>query len=765
MVDSKQNVKVSPTDQMVYYLKQHSVILSQISQQISSIAPQASIPSTPYPPYPPFNPLASDVRINAFWFMALAFSLSAALLAIFVQKWVRVYKHILQQYSDPLKSARLRQYLYEGSKGWYMPIVADAVPSLLHLALFLFFVGLVDTTLNINTTIGLSTTVPIGICGLLYILTTLAPIIYPQSPYQNSFSRLIWYAIQKLCGRRFKDRDGKSKSVSTNMARGQMQLSMEATKGRKGRDKRAIQWLLENLTEDAEIESFAMSIPGSFNGDWSLDVWTELSELKEDDISVVARPSLRSRAIPNVLSLIPRWFRTCTTSRSFSNVMIHQPRHPTDTTSIHERRTIYELCRRISHLFDTCNNRAVFTGEDLWRRRARACVEATASLVCHANADLCWFGDILQTLGDIGSFEEVHNLSLAGRDQTFVVRWTCLSIMAIRTILSRNVLFKEHARMAVDSFGQLRVRDRTDEAAEEDAQKIDKLLEDHWELRWELDGAMGPLLNEKISSTAHKMLELYGGKAFLDSVDSETVKLNKTIDILSQRITRQIPGVHFDFPDKEPFLRQTLDLFSDPSKLRFTSCRQFFDKFFDFLKRIDSYRGDDSPNVRNELEQVVKKLFWPKNLLQRKLWSFQDLRDGGGLGFAVELFLLALKQLLSTSPSQESYSDLYIKSFRAITSDRRRYKHSLGTQKILLDAVASDQGFFRTFNYPDNITEEIWVLLGDILEGQTGPHIHTAVQQLTDHQREDGHRYGAKATAVISQLRVSCLQRESIPTG
>ncbi|KAH9998669.1 hypothetical protein BJV77DRAFT_940547, partial [Russula vinacea] len=173
VVDSKQNVKVSPTDQMVYYLKQHSVILSQISQQISSVAPQASIPSTPYPPYPPFNPLASDVRINAFWFMALAFSLSAALLAILVQKWVRVYKHILQQYSDPLKSARLRQYLYEGSKGWYMPIVADAVPSLLHLALFLFFVGLVDTTLNINTTIGLSTTVPIGICGLLYILTTL----------------------------------------------------------------------------------------------------------------------------------------------------------------------------------------------------------------------------------------------------------------------------------------------------------------------------------------------------------------------------------------------------------------------------------------------------------------------------------------------------------------------------------------------------------------------------------------------------------------
>ena len=196
---------------MVYYLKQHSAILSQISQQISSITPQASISSTPYPPYPPFNPSASDVRINAFWFMALAFSLFAALLAILVQKWVRVYMHIFQRYNDPLKSARLRQYLYEGSKAWRMPIIADAVPSLLHLSLFLFFVGLVDTTLNINTTIGLSTTVPIGMCGLLYIFTTLAPIIYPSSPYQNSFSRFIWYVIQKSRGRRFKDRDGESK--------------------------------------------------------------------------------------------------------------------------------------------------------------------------------------------------------------------------------------------------------------------------------------------------------------------------------------------------------------------------------------------------------------------------------------------------------------------------------------------------------------------------------------------------------------------------
>jgi hypothetical protein len=152
----------------------------------------------PPPPYPIFNPPTADIRINAFWFMALCFSLSAALLAILIQQWVRDYIHIFQRYSDPLKSARIRQYLHEGSERWCMPTAVEAVAGLLRLSLFLFFVGLADDTLNINTTIGLSTTVPIGFCGLLYIFTIFAPVIYPQTPYQNSFSTLNWSVNQKF---------------------------------------------------------------------------------------------------------------------------------------------------------------------------------------------------------------------------------------------------------------------------------------------------------------------------------------------------------------------------------------------------------------------------------------------------------------------------------------------------------------------------------------------------------------------------------------
>jgi hypothetical protein len=590
-----------------------------------------------------------------------------------------------------------------------MPVVAEAVPGLLHVSLFLFFAGLADSTLNVNTTIGVTTTVPIGVCGLLYIFTTLAPVIYPQSPYQTSFSSVIWHGFQTLHGRRFMDLDGESKSVSTNMAQGQMQLSMEKTKERKERDKRAIVWLLENLTEDAEIESFAMSLPGY------LQMWTES---KEDVLPVVAQqPS--------------------------TNATVHRPAlEPTNThrpitTSIRERNTTRDFCCRIGYFFNTCKNRAVFASDEQWRRRAHACFEAMALLVSNSGAEVSWFGDILQVLRDVGSFEGMYNLSLVGKDEAFAVRWTCLSIIAIRPTLKGPTLTFIY-------YGDYLAQDKK-------AREADEILEH----RWGAERVSG--LSSRIPLAADIIQELEVEYGIRRAIRLSTVIPDEAIYKVTQRITHQLPGLDFDLPDSEPFARQTLDLFRDPAKLRFICCRQPLGNFVDYLKRIDAYQ-DNSPNSEYE-KQVIEKVIWPKHILQRRLWSLDDYFEGG-LGFAVELFLLSLRQILSTYPQQVPDSVLYISTFRAITSDRRRYgeRGFDATQNILLDVVGSDQGFLRTFNYPDYITDEVWELLGDVLEGHRGPHIDVAVRKLTDLQREDAGRHGAKASALISRLRPSHLQ-------
>jgi hypothetical protein len=87
-----------------------------------------------------------------------------------------------------------------------------------------------------------------------------------------------------LRGPRFKDHgDVEMKPVSGNMAQGQMQLAMEVTVARKDRDVGATRWLIDNLTEDAEMEKFLSAIPGSFNTDWGAEVWRKVGEHHKSD--------------------------------------------------------------------------------------------------------------------------------------------------------------------------------------------------------------------------------------------------------------------------------------------------------------------------------------------------------------------------------------------------------------------------------------------------------------------------------------------------
>jgi hypothetical protein len=601
VVDSKQDLKPSPADETVYYLRQHSTILSQISVQLSSVAPQVSIPSSPPPPFPVFSPSASDVRVNVFWFMALAFSLLAALLAILVQQWVRKYMHVFQRYGDPLKSSRLRQYLYEGCERWYMPKVAEAVPGFLHVSLFLFFAGLGDSLLNINTKVALSTIIPIGVSGLLYVFMTFAPIICPQSPYQNSFSGIFWYLFQKFRGRRFRDRrsDGEMKSVSANMAQGQMQLAMEETVARKDRDVRAIRWLIDNLTEDAETEKFLPAIPGSFNTDWGTEIWKSVGKYHESEDQSqdgpVARPhrdttphkpscswSIHSVLRP-IIHLVrkpaPRHPLTHATARSR---VPHLPNvHPHSTTAhIQGENVVHELSTRVARSLEICKNRKLFSINDgLWRKRTRASIEATASLVCCANAKLAWFGGISKLLGDIGSFENIRELSLAGTDELFVMRWTCLSLVAIRPILADNLNVQFWARQTMESFAWAQDIGNNDVLVA--AQNIDETRQKANNCLLWLYGALHK--TEELTEEVKEILRGHESQiSELEQINIEADRLRwvdyrifhmqNAINDDSHQIISQFPGVldDFDFHYEQSIaFSHFVGLSLDPRKLQF----------------------------------------------------------------------------------------------------------------------------------------------------------------------------------------------------
>jgi len=49
---------------------------------------------------------------------------------------------------------------------------------------------------------------------------------------------------------------------------------------------------------------------------------------------------------------------------------------------------IYDLCKRVRHLIDTCDRHTVFSNGELWRKRVHGCIETVASLVLCANVKL-----------------------------------------------------------------------------------------------------------------------------------------------------------------------------------------------------------------------------------------------------------------------------------------------------------------------------------------------------------------------------------------
>ncbi|KAH9036528.1 hypothetical protein EDB85DRAFT_2288247 [Lactarius pseudohatsudake] len=607
LVDKIHDLQPDPAQQMVFYQQQNVALLVQISQQVSAIAPQVPISSTPLPTHV-FNLNPSDVRVNAFWFMSLVFSISAALLATLVQQWVRDYMHVFQRYSNPLKSARLRQYLYEGAEGWYMPVVAESIPGLVHVSLFLFFVGLGDSLLDVNTTVGAATITPIAICGLLYVFSMFAPVIKPQSPFRNPFSGLIWYLRQKVHPRRYLDRasGGTVRAVSSKISEGQIQLAMEENDERKDRDVRAIRWLIHNRTEDDEMESFVMAIPGAFTSKWGIDVWRKTSEVKRyedadwrpDDPTLGSQSDadLRISVLPHhgsphfqrtnhplrLLHAVGRIIGIRTADGTLRDVTTTHamPRPPDDgqvpdDPYVHGDLAIYDLCKRMRHLVSTCDNFSVFTNQELWLKRARGCVETAASLVLCANIQPELFGDLGKLLRSLHQFTGQYHTA-PGSDGLFVARWTCLSLIIVnRSVLGEHERIKLEAGVAINNLSRFGMEDdgkqTNNDVDDENALRNARRIDDYFETATQfclhgLRGAFRPSQEgiteeqvkevlardhkDDISKLEHISLTTGG----IANIDGAIFRTTSPICAFANGLILCVRGAHFDeFKQTEPF--------------------------------------------------------------------------------------------------------------------------------------------------------------------------------------------------------------------
>ncbi|KAG6816515.1 hypothetical protein H0H87_005517 [Tephrocybe sp. NHM501043] len=233
-----------------------------------------------------------SVAVNILWFLSLACSLGAALCVTLVQQWIRDYLQRVQRYSQSQKRARIRGFLFAGIQKWKMEEVVEIIPTLLHLSLLLFFVGLCIFIGQINQAVTAFIVVIMFFSLAFYFFATFAPLLDPSAPYETPLSPLLWRILQNMLHKRayhVRLSDLNSSSWETELASKNLGIAREqiATRPAQKEDSifhesRALNWVYSEITDDQELERFVECIPGFLRGDGAQNTWPLVFDLSGD---------------------------------------------------------------------------------------------------------------------------------------------------------------------------------------------------------------------------------------------------------------------------------------------------------------------------------------------------------------------------------------------------------------------------------------------------------------------------------------------------
>ena len=219
--------------------------------------------------------------------MSLVISISCAVLATLLQQWARRYLKVTQTRYSLDKRARIRSFYAEGVEKSLLPWAVEALPTLLHVSLVLFFAGLALFLRNVNLTIFKMVLSWIGICTALYGLTMLISIFRRDSPYHTPLTPLalpilfviglvLWLALgwynelQLIWTRKFRRRQPGNPYKEVHQFEKFVDMRFmrfiapekAALKSPPDLDTRALMWTFGRLDEDHELVRFFSGLPG-----------------------------------------------------------------------------------------------------------------------------------------------------------------------------------------------------------------------------------------------------------------------------------------------------------------------------------------------------------------------------------------------------------------------------------------------------------------------------------------------------------------------
>ena len=131
--------------------------------------------------------------MNALLFLSLLNSLTCALLATLLQHSARRYVGFTQQPEHSLhRRARVRAFFSEGVNKSHISWVAEALPALVHISIYLFISGLLVWLFNINRLVFLAVVLFSALFVVAYLWFTFLPIFRLNNPCYTPISPIIW---------------------------------------------------------------------------------------------------------------------------------------------------------------------------------------------------------------------------------------------------------------------------------------------------------------------------------------------------------------------------------------------------------------------------------------------------------------------------------------------------------------------------------------------------------------------------------------------
>ncbi|CAL1713957.1 unnamed protein product [Somion occarium] len=180
-----------------------NLLLQQISSQLASFTVNSGFLNSTHIPVVPqinFEPSSVAVRVNTYWFCSLVCSLIVASLGMLVKQWLRQYTDGHQ--TSPKERTCVRELRFRALTRWGVFGLMASLPTILQLALILFFLGLMEYLNSLHPTPFYVVSTLVGLWLLAHLVTTVLPTIRPTCPYKSPQALLLYASWSKLIRRK-----------------------------------------------------------------------------------------------------------------------------------------------------------------------------------------------------------------------------------------------------------------------------------------------------------------------------------------------------------------------------------------------------------------------------------------------------------------------------------------------------------------------------------------------------------------------------------